>query len=280
MSESIQQSDRSDDHLLLGQYAERAYLTYAMSVVKGRALPDVADGQKPVQRRILYAMKDMGLAQGAKPVKSARVVGEILGKYHPHGDSSAYDAMVRMAQDFTLRYPLINGIGNFGSRDGDSAAAMRYTEASLAPIAELLLSEINMGTVDFVPNYDDKSFEPSVLPARLPMILLNGASGIAVGLATEIPSHNLREVSAAVVALLKQPELNSAALMQYLPGPDFAGGGQIITAPEDIQAIYAQVKAVYVCVPVMKLKNWHADTGGLLSRSYLPVLLRKKFWLR
>ena len=242
MSESIQQSDRSDDHLLLGQYAERAYLTYAMSVVKGRALPDVADGQKPVQRRILYAMKDMGLAHGAKPVKSARVVGEILGNYHPHGDSSAYDAMVRMAQDFTLRYPLINGIGNFGSRDGDSAAAMRYTEASLAPIAELLLSEINMGTVDFVPNYDDKSFEPSVLPARLPMILLNGASGIAVGLATEIPSHNLREVSAAVVALLKKPELDSAALMQYLPGPDFAGGGQIITAPEDIQAIYAQGK--------------------------------------
>jgi topoisomerase IV subunit A len=242
MSEVIQQPDRGDDYLLLGQYAERAYLAYAMSVVKGRALPDVADGQKPVQRRILYAMKDMGLVHGAKPVKSARVVGEILGKYHPHGDASAYDAMVRMAQDFTLRYPLIDGIGNFGSRDGDSAAAMRYTEARLTPIAELLLSEIDMGTVDFIPNYDGAFVEPTVLPARLPMILLNGASGIAVGMATEIPSHNLREVSAAAVALLKQPELDTAALMQYLPGPDFAGGGQIITAPEDIQAIYVQGK--------------------------------------
>ncbi|PIT11350.1 DNA topoisomerase IV subunit A [Snodgrassella alvi] len=242
MSEVIQQPDRGDDYLLLGQYAERAYLAYAMSVVKGRALPDVADGQKPVQRRILYAMKDMGLVHGAKPVKSARVVGEILGKYHPHGDASAYDAMVRMAQDFTLRYPLIDGIGNFGSRDGDSAAAMRYTEARLTLIAELLLSEIDMGTVDFIPNYDGAFVEPTVLPARLPMILLNGASGIAVGMATEIPSHNLREVSAAAVALLKQPELDTAALMQYLPGPDFAGGGQIITAPEDIQAIYVQGK--------------------------------------
>ncbi|MCX8746761.1 DNA topoisomerase IV subunit A [Snodgrassella sp. B3800] len=242
MSDVIQQSDHGEDYLLLGQYAERAYLAYAMSVVKGRALPDVADGQKPVQRRILYAMKDMGLVHGSKPVKSARVVGEILGKYHPHGDASAYDAMVRMAQDFTLRYPLIDGIGNFGSRDGDSAAAMRYTEARLTPIAELLLSEIDMGTVDFIPNYDGAFVEPTVLPARLPMILLNGASGIAVGLATEIPSHNLREVSAAAIALLKQPTLDTAALMQHLPGPDFAGGGQIITSPEDIQVIYAQGK--------------------------------------
>ncbi|WP_370388246.1 DNA topoisomerase IV subunit A [Snodgrassella alvi] len=242
MSDVIQQSDHGENYLLLGQYAERAYLAYAMSVVKGRALPDVADGQKPVQRRILYAMKDMGLVHGSKPVKSARVVGEILGKYHPHGDASAYDAMVRMAQDFTLRYPLIDGIGNFGSRDGDSAAAMRYTEARLTPIAELLLSEIDMGTVDFIPNYDGAFVEPTVLPARLPMILLNGASGIAVGLATEIPSHNLREVSAAAIALLKQPTLDTAALMQHLPGPDFAGGGQIITSPEDIQVIYAQGK--------------------------------------
>lgn len=242
MSDVIQQSDHGEDYLLLGQYAERAYLAYAMSVVKGRALPDVADGQKPVQRRILFAMKDMGLVHGSKPVKSARVVGEILGKYHPHGDASAYDAMVRMAQDFTLRYPLIDGIGNFGSRDGDSAAAMRYTEARLTPIAELLLSEIDMGTVDFIPNYDGAFVEPTVLPARLPIILLNGASGIAVGLATEIPSHNLREVSAAAIALLKQPTLDTAALMQHLPGPDFAGGGQIITSPEDIQVIYAQGK--------------------------------------
>lgn len=227
-----------EDALILGQYAERAYLEYAMSVVKGRALPEVSDGQKPVQRRILYAMRDMGLTAGAKPVKSARVVGEILGKYHPHGDSSAYEAMVRMAQDFTLRYPLIDGIGNFGSRDGDGAAAMRYTEARLTPIAELLLSEINQGTVDFVPNYDGAFDEPLHLPARLPMVLLNGASGIAVGMATEIPSHNLTEVTKAAIALLKKPSLDTAELMTYIPAPDFAGGGQIITPAADLRQIY------------------------------------------
>lgn len=226
----------------LGRYAERAYLEYAMSVVKGRALPDVADGQKPVQRRILFAMHDMNLNPAAKPVKSARVVGEILGKYHPHGDSSAYEAMVRMAQDFTLRYPLIDGIGNFGSRDGDGAAAMRYTEARLTPMAQLLLSELDMGTVDFVPNYDGAFEEPVVLPARLPMVLLNGASGIAVGMATEIPPHNLREVAAAAVALLKQPNLTLPEIMEHIPGPDFPGGGQIITERADIEALYAQGK--------------------------------------
>ena len=227
-----------DGSIPLDLYAERAYLEYAMSVVKGRALPEVADGQKPVQRRILYAMRDMGLTHGAKPVKSARVVGEILGKYHPHGDSSAYEALVRMAQDFTLRYPLIDGQGNFGSRDGDGAAAMRYTEARLTPIAELLLSEIDMGTVDFVPNYDGAFDEPALLPARLPMVLLNGASGIAVGMATEIPPHNLKEVASAALALLANPELTTAELMQHVPGPDFPGGGQIITPAEDIQAAY------------------------------------------
>ena len=232
----------SADTLNLADYAERAYLEYAMSVVKGRALPAVQDGQKPVQRRILFTMKDMGLAHGAKPVKSARVVGEILGKYHPHGDSSAYEAMVRMAQDFTLRYPLIDGIGNFGSRDGDGAAAMRYTEARLTPIAELLLSEINQGTVDFVPNYDGAFDEPVSLPARLPMVLLNGASGIAVGMATEIPSHNLNEVTQAAIALLKKPNLEVADLMQYCPAPDFAGGGHIITPAKDLQNIYQSGK--------------------------------------
>ncbi|QMT40182.1 DNA topoisomerase IV subunit A [Neisseria shayeganii] len=238
MSEHLSAALGGEDTLLLGEYAERAYLEYAMSVVKGRALPDVGDGQKPVQRRILYAMRDMGLVNGAKPVKSARVVGEILGKYHPHGDASAYDAMVRMAQDFTLRYPLIDGIGNFGSRDGDGAAAMRYTEARLTPIAELLLSEINMGTVDFVPNYDGAFEEPVSLPARLPMVLLNGASGIAVGLATEIPSHNLNEVGRAAIALLEQPQLAVVDLMQYVPAPDFAGGGHIITSAKDLRQIY------------------------------------------
>ena len=238
MSQEIPSVLSENDTLILGQYAERAYLEYAMSVVKGRALPEVSDGQKPVQRRILYAMRDMGLTAGAKPVKSARVVGEILGKYHPHGDSSAYEAMVRMAQDFTLRYPLIDGIGNFGSRDGDGAAAMRYTEARLTPIAELLLSEIHQGTVDFVPNYDGAFEEPAMLPARLPMVLLNGASGIAVGMATEIPPHNLGEVTQAAIALLKKPHLETADLMEFIPAPDFAGGGQIITPAADLRQIY------------------------------------------
>ena len=235
-------SSNEPDSIQLGQYAERAYLEYAMSVVKGRALPEVADGQKPVQRRILFAMHEMGLAAGAKPVKSARVVGEILGKYHPHGDLSAYEAMVRMAQEFTLRYPLIDGIGNFGSRDGDGAAAMRYTEARLTPLASLLLSELNQGTVDFIPNYDGAFIEPTYLPARLPMVLLNGASGIAVGMATEIPSHNLNEVTQAAIALLKKPNMTVTELLEHIQGPDFAGGAHIISTPEDIENTYTTGK--------------------------------------
>src|ERR1700753_1587787 len=227
------------DVLTLGNYAESAYLEYAVSVVKGRALPDVCDGQKPVQRRILYAMSEMGLADNAKPVKSARVVGDVLGKYHPHGDQSAYDALVRLAQDFSMRYPLIDGQGNFGSRDGDGAAAMRYTEARLTPIAKLLLAEIDQGTVDFMPNYDGSEQEPKLLPARLPFTLLNGASGIAVGLATEIPSHNLREVAAAAVAMLKDDRLTDDELYATIPGPDFPGGGQIISSDAEIRDAYA-----------------------------------------
>ncbi|APW40624.1 DNA topoisomerase IV subunit A [Rhodoferax koreense] len=230
----------------LAGYAQRAYLEYALSVVKGRALPDVCDGQKPVQRRIMYAMSRMGLgfggangATGAKPVKSARVVGDVLGKYHPHGDQAAYDAMVRMAQDFSQRYPLIDGQGNFGSRDGDGAAAMRYTEARLSRITNLLLDELDEGTVDFIPNYDGSFEEPKQLPARLPFNLLNGASGIAVGLATEIPSHNLREVADACVALIKSNgKLTDEELFTLVPGPDYPGGGQIISAASDIADAY------------------------------------------
>jgi len=226
----------------LAQYAERAYLEYALSVVKGRALPDVCDGQKPVQRRILFSMERMGLAfttaGGPKAVKSARVVGDVLGKYHPHGDTAAYDAMVRMAQDFSQRYPLVDGQGNFGSRDGDGAAAMRYTEARLAPITRLLLDEIDEDTVDFIPNYDGEFQEPRQLPARLPFVLLNGASGIAVGLATEVPSHNLREVAAAAIALIRDEKLSDDAFAALIPGPDYPGGGQIISSPEDIRAAY------------------------------------------
>ena len=234
-----------DDVPSLALYAQRAYLEYALSVVKGRALPDVCDGQKPVQRRILYAMERMGLGWSgpggntpAKPVKSARVVGDVLGKFHPHGDTAAYDALVRMAQDFSQRYPLIDGQGNFGSRDGDGAAAMRYTEARLAKITRLLLDEIDEGTVDFVPNYDGAYQEPRQLPARLPFALLNGASGIAVGMACEIPSHNLREVADACVALVKTPKLADDELFALLPGPDYPGGGQIISPAADIHDAY------------------------------------------
>jgi topoisomerase IV subunit A len=229
----------------LAAYAQRAYLEYALSVVKGRALPDVCDGQKPVQRRILYSMARMGLgfggangATGAKPVKSARVVGDVLGRFHPHGDQAAYDALVRMAQNFSQRYPLIDGQGNFGSRDGDGAAAMRYTEARLARITSLLMDEIDEGTVDFIPNYDGSTEEPSQLPARLPFTLLNGASGIAVGLATEIPSHNLREVADACIALIKTPTLSDDEIFAIMPGPDYPGGGQIISTATDIAAAY------------------------------------------
>ena len=233
------------DALTLAHYAERAYLEYALSVVKGRALPDVSDGCKPVQRRILYAMHRMGLSftnaapTGPKARKSAKVVGDVLGNFHPHGDTAAYDALVRMAQDFSLRYPLIDGQGNFGSRDGDGAAAMRYTEARLNPIARLLLDEIDEGTVTFMANYDGTTEEPKLLPARLPFVLLNGASGIAVGLATEVPSHNLREVADAAIALLRNDKLTDDELYAAIPGPDFPGGGQIISPAAEIREAYA-----------------------------------------
>ena len=227
-----------DDAVVISEYAEEAYLSYAISVVKGRALPSVEDGQKPVQRRILYAMKEMNLVAGAKPVKSARVVGNVLGMYHPHGDSSAYEAAVRLAQDFTLRYPLVDGQGNFGSRDGDGAAAMRYTEMRLSPIADLLLSEIDRGTVDFQNNYDGAFREPMLLPARLPMMLLNGASGIAVGMATEMVPHNMREVANAVLHVMSNPKTTTTELMEHIPGPDWPGGSQLITKTSDIHEMY------------------------------------------
>jgi topoisomerase-4 subunit A len=251
-----------DDQLNLATYAQRAYLEYALSVVKGRALPDACDGQKPVQRRILYSMSRMGLGfggangnTGAKPVKCARVVGDVLGRFHPHGDQAAYEALVRMAQDFSQRYPLIDGQGNFGSRDGDGAAAMRYTEARLAKITSLLLDEIDQGTVDFQPNYDGSTEEPCQLPARLPFSLLNGASGIAVGLATEIPSHNLREVADACIALIKNPQLAEAELFTLVPGPDFPGGGQIISPASDIADAYRTGRGSLKCRARWKIED-------------------------
>lgn len=229
----------TDGAVDLEHYAKRAYLDYAMSVVMGRALPRLADGQKPVQRRILFDMLALGLTEKAKPVKCARYVGDVLGKYHPHGDSSVYDASVRMAQNFSLRYPLIDGHGNFGSRDGDGAAAMRYTEARLTAFSELLLGELHMGTVDFVPNYDGTTTEPTLLPARLPVLLLNGASGIAVGMATEIPSHNLREVSLACEHLIQHPDASLEDILAIMPGPDFPCGAQVISSPEELAKAYA-----------------------------------------
>ena len=227
------------DRPSLSEFASSAYLAYAMSVVKGRALPSVEDGQKPVQRRILYAMRELGNRSDAPFKKSARIVGDVIGKFHPHGDTAVYEAAVRMAQDFTLRYPLIEGQGNFGSRDGDSPAAMRYTEVRLTPFAEhVLLSELDRGTVDFIENYDGSYREPTLLPARLPVMLLNGASGIAVGMATEIPPHNLREVGEACALTLEAGD-KAAAIVDSIAGPDFPGGGQIISPAEEIARAYA-----------------------------------------
>jgi len=226
------------DSLPLGRYASTQYLQYAIATVKDRALPRVGDGQKPVQARILYAMWDMGGRSGTPRKKSARVVGDVLGKFHPHGDTSVYDALVRLAQDFTMRYPLIDGEGNFGSRDGDDPAAMRYTEARLTRFAEVLLAELDQGTVDFAPNYDGSIEEPAVLPARLPVLLLNGASGIAVGMATEIPPHNLNEVAQAAIAMIREPDLTLAGVMKHIKGPDFPGGWQIITPRSELKDAY------------------------------------------
>jgi DNA gyrase subunit A len=223
--------------VLIEEEMKDSYLAYSMSVIVARALPDVRDGLKPVHRRVLYGMLELGLRPNAPYKKSARIVGEVLGKYHPHGDAAVYDAMVRMVQDFSMRYPLIDGQGNFGSIDGDSPAAMRYTEARLAPIAEELLRDLDKDTVDFVPNFDETLKEPSVLPTLLPNLLVNGSSGIAVGMATNIPPHNLGEVVDALVALIDHPNLQVEGLMKYIKGPDFPTGG-IIYGVEGVDEAY------------------------------------------
>src|SRR5450432_3892487 len=214
-----------------------SYLDYAMSVIVGRALPDARDGLKPVHRRVLFAMHEANIVWNRPFVKCARVVGDVMGKFHPHGDMSIYDALVRMAQEFSLRYPLIDGQGNFGSVDGDNPAAMRYTECRLQKIANELLADIDKETVDFVANYDGKELEPTVLPSRLPNLLVNGSSGIAVGMATNIPPHNLTEVSNALLALIDDPTLSLAGLMQHVPGPDFPTAG-IINGAQEIATAY------------------------------------------
>ncbi len=216
----------------------QSYLDYAMSVIVQRALPDARDGLKPVHRRVLYAMQEMGLRSNTRYRKSAGIVGEVLKSYHPHGDTAVYDTLVRMAQDFNLRHPLVDGQGNFGSVDGDGAAAMRYTEARLASIADELLADIDKNTVEFRPNYDASGREPLVLPARLPNLLLNGSAGIAVGMATNIPPHNLNEICDAIVHLIDHPEANVEDLMEIVHGPDFPTGGTIL-GREGIKAAYA-----------------------------------------
>ncbi|HET8942112.1 MAG TPA: DNA topoisomerase IV subunit A [Rudaea sp.] len=247
------QQQSNYEQIPLKEYAERAYLDYSMYVVLDRALPFVGDGLKPVQRRIVYSMSELGLNAGAKPKKSARTVGDVIGKFHPHGDSACYEAMVLMAQPFSYRYPLIDGQGNFGSQDDPkSFAAMRYTESRLTPVADLLLEELDQGTTDWTPNFDGTLQEPSWLPARVPHVLLNGSTGIAVGMATDIPPHNLREVASACIHLLDEPDVSIAALCEHVRAPDFPTPAEIITSRNDLLAMYAtgngsvRCRAVYV----------------------------------
>ena len=225
----------------LREYTERAYLDYSMYVILDRALPHIADGLKPVQRRIIYAMSELALSAGAKHKKSARTVGDVIGKFHPHGDTACYEAMVHMAQDFSYRYPIIDGQGNWGSADDPkSFAAMRYTESRLRPYAAVLLAELEQGTVEWVPNFDGTMREPSLLPARLPNLLLNGAMGIAVGMSTDIPPHNLREIAAGLVKLLDEPDLSVRQLTRIIKGPDFPTGGEIVSSRDEIVEIYTK----------------------------------------
>ena len=227
----------------LEEELKRSYLDYAMSVIIGRALPDVRDGLKPVHRRILYAMKNLGNEWDKPYKKSARIVGDVIGKYHPHGDAAVYDALVRMAQPFSMRYPLVDGQGNFGSVDGDPPAAMRYTEVRMSKIAQELLKDIKKDTVDWMPNYDGTLKEPMVLPSRLPNLLVNGSTGIAVGMATNIPPHNLGEVCDALIAYLEDPNISLSELIKIIPGPDFPTGG-IIYGLEGIKEAYSKGKGI------------------------------------
>ena len=227
------------DSIPLREFAERAYLEYSMYVVLDRALPNIGDGLKPVQRRIIYAMSQLGLEHQSKHKKSARTVGDVIGKYHPHGDSACYEAMVLMAQPFSYRYPLVDGQGNWGSTDDPkSFAAMRYTEAKLTLFSKSILEEVNQGTVDFTPNFDGTLEEPLVLPARLPNVLLNGTTGIAVGMATDIPPHNIEEIGDACIKILSGPKLKTAELLEVIKGPDFPTGGELITPEEDLISMY------------------------------------------
>src|SRR6476620_1901144 len=220
------------NHINIEDEMRRSYLDYAMSVIIGRALPDVRDGLKPVHRRVLWAMHELGNTYNKPYIKSARIVGDVIGKYHPHGDTAVYDTIVRLAQDFSMRYPLVDGQGNFGSVDGDAAAAMRYTEIRMARVANVMLADLEKETVDFQPNYDESLSEPKVMPTRIPNLLINGSDGIAVGMATKIPPHNLTEIVDATIALLRNPSIAIESLMDIVTGPDFPTGGFIYGGEE------------------------------------------------
>src|SRR5690606_6716013 len=241
------------EQLPLRTFVEQSYLNYSMYVINDRALPHIGDGLKPVQRRIVYAMSELGLRNNAKHKKSARTIGDVIGKYHPHGDSACYEAMVLMAQPFSYRYPLVDGQGNWGSPDDPkSFAAMRYTESRLQPYADVLLGELAQDTVDWKQNFDGELEEPVLLPARLPNILLNGASGIAVGMATDIPPHNLREVTHACVHLLDNPNAGVAELTSFVKGPDFPTAAEIITPASELRAMYESGKGMVKCRAVYR----------------------------
>src|SRR5919199_1960940 len=250
-----------------------SYLDYAMSVIVGRALPDVRDGLKPVHRRVLFSMNENGLQPNRPYAKSARIVGDVMGKYHPHGDSAIYDTLVRLAQDFSMRSPLVDGQGNFGSVDDDPAAAMRYTEARLAALAREMLRDLDSDTVNFQPNYDGQNREPLVLPARFPNLLVNGASGIAVGMATNIPPHNLRETIGAVKAYIENPDIDLAGLMRHVKGPDFPGGGVIMGA-DGIRDAYASGRG---SIKVRAKAHIEPLRGGkeAIIVSELPFMVKK-----
>lgn len=265
MSETIRPTFHGFEQIPLREYAERAYLDYSMYVVLDRALPFIGDGLKPVQRRIIYSMSEQGLNAGAKPKKSARTVGDVIGKYHPHGDSACYEAMVLMAQPFSYRYPLIEGQGNFGSPDDPkSFAAMRYTEAKLTPIAEVLLGELGQGTVDWTPNFDGTLEEPTWMPARLPHLLLNGTTGIAVGMATDVPPHNLNEIVSACIRLIDDPDATVADLCEHVRGPDYPSVAEIITPAADLRAMYETGNGS------IRARATYARDGGNIVINALP----------
>ena len=289
MSDLIRPSFHGFEQIPLHEYAERAYLDYSMYVVLDRALPFLGDGLKPVQRRIVYAMSELGLSAQSKPKKSARTVGDVIGKFHPHGDSACYEALVLMAQPFSYRYPLIDGQGNFGSSDDPkSFAAMRYTECKLTPLAEVLLGELGQGTVEWAPNFDGTLEEPSWLPARLPHLLLNGTTGIAVGMATDVPPHNLTEVTSACVRLLDDPDASVTDLMEHLRGPDYPTEAEIVTPSGDLRKLYetgngsVRARAVYVREGnniVITALPYQVSPGKVLEQIATQMRAKKLPWL-